>query len=229
MKLRSWLKSDKEEQAEEPVEVAGLELDGDGEVLESGHDLEQFQEDIESREDTIDHLEREVSRHKKKKEKAVDKAQKASTESEKKDYMMEAKEHKVAGEKKEKILDHLRSEKLTLMKLKLQHLQNNIGSELVEGPEIDLSKVSTSDIESAIEEAEDEMMDASRNMEDLDQAMQFADEELSGVDLTNIKSQMKKKNGEIHLSGRSLETEEEIDQAIQEELEKIEDMQQSGS
>lgn len=228
MKLRSWLTSDKEEQAKEPVEVAGLELDGDGEVLESGHDLEQFEEDIESREETIEQLERDVSRHKKKKEKAVEKAKEASTQSDKKDYMMEAKEHKVIGEKKEKILDHLRSEKLTLMKLKLQHLQSNIGSDVIEGTEIDFSGISTRDIESAIEETEDKLMDTSQNLEDLDQAMGLADEELSGVDISNIKSQMMKKDGEIHLSGRSLETEEEIDQAIEQELEKIEQMQQGS-
>lgn len=228
MKLRGWLTSDKEEQAKEPVEVAGLELDGDGEVLESGHDLEQFQEDIKSREETIDQLEREVSRHQKKKEKAVKKARKASTESDKKDYMVEAKEHKVAGEKKEKILDHLRSEKLTLMKLKLQHLQSNIGSEGIEGLDIDLSEISTRDIESAIEEGEDDLMDASHNMEDLDQAMDLAEDELSGVDISNIKSEMEKKDGEIQLSGRSLETEKEIDEAIEEEIEKIEEMQQGS-
>lgn len=228
MKLRGWLTSDKKEQAKEPVELAGLELDGDGEVLESGHDLGQFQEDIESRKKTIDQLEREVSKHQKKKEKAVKKARKASKESDKKDYMVEGKEHKVAGEKKEKILDHLRSERLTLMKLKLQHLQSNIGSEGIEGLDIDLSEISTRDIESAIEEGEDDLMDASQNMKDLDQAMDLAEDELSGVDISNIKSGMKKKNGEIHLSGRSLETEEEIDQAIEEELEKIEQMQQGS-
>lgn len=223
MKLRGWLTSDKEEQAEEPVEVAGLELDGDGEVLESGHDLEQFEEDIESREETIEQLEREVSRHKKKKEKSVEKAQNASKQSDKKDYMMEANEHKVIGEKKEKILDHLRSEMLTLKKLRLQYMQNNVSSGAIEGVDIDLSGLSTRDVESAIEEGEDDLMDASQNMEDLDQAIDLAEDELSGVDISNIKSEMEKKDGEIQLSGRSLETEEDIDQAIDETLERMDD------
>ncbi|MCY4730462.1 hypothetical protein KY092_07815 [Natronomonas gomsonensis] len=228
MKLRSWLTSDKEEQADEPVEVAGLELDGDGEVLESGHDIQQFEQDIESREETIDQLEREVSRHQKKKEKAFDKARGASTESDKNDYMVEAKEHKVAGEKKEKILDHLRSEKLTLTQLKLQHLQNNIRSGAIEGLDIDLSELSTRDIESAIEEGEDQLIDASENMDDLDQAMDLADEELSGVDISDIKSEVKEEDNGINLSDRSLETEEEIDRAIEEEYEKIEEMKQGS-
>jgi hypothetical protein len=223
MKFRDWLTSDKEKQAEEPVEVAGLELDGDGEVLESGFDLADFQGDIEGREDTIDQLEKQVSKHQKKKRKAVDKAEKARKESKKKAKMMEAKEHKVAGKKKEKILDHLRSEKLTLTQLKLQYLQNNIGSGLMEDLGIDLSELDTSDIEDAIEEGEDELWEASDNMDELEEAMELADEELSGVDLSDIEEEVEDQggSGKVDLSERSLETEEEIDRAIEEELEKL--------
>jgi hypothetical protein len=223
MKFRDWLTSDKEEQAEEPVEVAGLELDGDGEVLESGFDLADFQKDIEGRETTIGQLEKEVSRHQKKKRRAVDKAKKADEESDRKAYMMEAKEHKVAGKKKEKILDHLRSEKLTLTQLKLQYLQNNIGSGLMEDLGIDLAELDTSDIEDAIEEGEDELWEASDNMDELEEAMELADKELSGVDLSDIKAEVEDPgdSDDVDLSERSLETEEEIDRAIEEELEKL--------
>jgi len=224
MKFRNWLTSDKEEQAEEPVEVAGLELDGDGEVLESGFNVVDFQEDIEGREDTIDQLEKEVSKHQKKKRKAVDKAEKARKQSEKKAKMMEAKEHKVAGEKKEKILDHLRSEKLTLTQLKLQYLQNNIGSGLMEDLDIDLAELDTSDIEDAIEEGEDALWEASDNMEGLEEAMELADEELSGVDLSDIEAEVDGSGSdEIDMSLSENPTDEEIDRAIDNTLEQMDE------
>lgn len=224
MKFRSWLTSDKEEQAEEPVEVGGLELDGDGEVLESGFDLEDFEEDIEGREDTIDQLEREVDRHQKKKRKAVEKAEKARKESDQRSEMMEAKEHKIAGEKKEKILNHLRSEKLTLVQLKLQHLQNNLGSGLVEDVDIDLGELDVSSIEDAIQEGEDELWEASENMDELDETMKLADEELSGVDLDEIRDEVDgSSNNEIDVSLSENPTDEEIDQAINQTLDQMDE------
>jgi hypothetical protein len=228
MKLRNWITSSSEKQAKEPVEVGGLELDADGEVLKSGHALEEFQEDIEEREEYIDELQRGIRRHEKKKKRAVEKAKKADTESEKQKHMVEAKEHKVLKEKKSKILDHLREEILQLKKLRLQHLQDNIGSdgEL----DIDLSELPVNDIEDAIEENSDELWESRENMEDLDDAMQFADNELGGLDLSDIEEEVDgtTSRDNVDLSDRSLETEEEIDQAIEEELEKIEEMQSDG-
>jgi len=228
MKLRNWITSSSEKQAKEPVEVGGLELDADGEVLKSGHALEEFQEDIEEREEYIDELQRGIRRHEKKKKRAVEKAKKADTESEKQKHMVEAKEHKVLKEKKSKILDHLREEILQLKKLRLQHLQDNIGSdgEL----DIDLSELPVNDIEAAIEENSDELWESRENMEDLDDAMQFADNELGGLDLSDIEEEVDgiTSRDNVDLSDRSLETEEEIDQAIEEELEKIEEMQSDG-
>ena len=57
--------------------------------------------------------------------------------------------------------------------------------------------------------------------------MEMADSELGGLDLSDIKEEVNSDDN-IGLSGRSLETEEEIDQAIEEELEKIEEMQSDG-
>lgn len=228
MKLRNWITSSSEKQAKEPVEVGGLELDADGEVLKSGHALEEFQQDIEEREEYIDELQRGIRRHEKKKKRAVEKAKKSDTESEKQDYMVEAKEHKVLKGKKSKILDHLRKEKLQLKKLRLQHLQDNIGSdgEL----DIELSALPVNDIEDAIEENSDELWESRENIEDLDDAMEFADDELGDLDLSDIEEEVDGTNNQegVDLSDRSLETEEEIDQAIEEELEKIEEMQSDG-
>lgn len=226
MKLRDWLKTDKEEQASEPVEVGGLELDGDGEVLESGFDLEDFQEDIEGREDAIQQLEREVDRHQKKKKRAVEKAQEADSQSDRKAYMVEAKEHKVAGGKKEKILDHLRSEKLTLKQLRLQHLQNNIGASVDTELDIDISDLDASQIQDAVEEGSDELWEASENMEEIDEAMDMADSETAALDLSSIQEELVEDSNEDHsvdLEDRSLETEEEIDQAIDETIERMDE------
>lgn len=225
MKLRNWLKSSKQEQASEPVEVGGLELDSDGEVLESGHDLKQLKQDIEGREDAISELERDVDRHEKKKKRAVEKARKADGQADKKGYMVEAKEHKEAKAKKEKILDHLRKEKLTLKKLKLQHLQNNIGDGVDTDLDIDIGELEASEIEEAIEKGSDELWEAAENMEDLGEAMEMADTEASGLDLSDIKAEVENPghNNEVDLSNRSLETEEDIDQAIDETLEQMDE------
>lgn len=227
MKLRSWLSNGKDEQSKEPVEVGGLELDADGEVLESGFDLEQFEEDIENREDAIDELQRDVDRHEKKKKRAIDKARKAETQADKREEMVEAKEHKVAKEKKQKILDHLRKEKLTLKQLKLQHLQNNIGDGIDADLDIYVGELPVSEIEDAIEDASDDLWEAIENMEEIDDSIEMADEETSGLDLSDIEAEVEGRSNdeEINLSERSLETEDEIDQAIEEELGKLEDMQ----
>ncbi|WP_276273657.1 hypothetical protein [Haloarcula litorea] len=229
MKLRNWLKSSKEEQASEPVEVGGLELDSEGEVLKSGHNLQQLKEDIEGREDAISELERDVDRHERKKKRAVDKARKAEKsgdQSDKKGYMVEAKEHKEAKAKKEKILDHLRNEKLVLKKLQLQHLQNNVGDGIATDLDIDLGELDASAIEDAIEDGSDELWESAENMEDINEAMEMADSGMASLDLSDIEKEV---NGTANSEGgelldRSLETEEEIDQAIEEELEKIEGM-----
>ena len=228
MKLRNWLSNGKDEQAKEPVEVGGLELDADGEVLESGFDLEQFEDDIENREDAINELQRDVDRHEKKKKRAIEKARKAETQADKKEYMVEAKEHKVAKEKKQKILDHLRKEKLTLKQLKLQHLQNNIEDGIDADLDIDVGDLPVSEIEAAIEEGSDELWETVENMEDIGESMEMADDETAGLDLSDIKAEVEGRSNdeEINLSERSLETEEEIDQAIEEELGKLEDIQQ---
>jgi len=225
MKLRDWLKTDKEEQAEEPVEVGGLELDGDGEVLESGYDLEEFEDDIEGREEAISELEKDVQRHGKKKKRAVEKARKADEQADKKGYMVEAKEHKEAKAKKEKILDHLRQEKLTLKKLKLQHLQNNIGDGVDTDLDINLGELDASEIEDAIEEGGDDLWESAENMEDLGEAMEMADSEAGGLDLSDIEAEVENSgtSDTVDLSNRSLETEEDIDQAIDETLEEMDE------
>ena len=224
MKLRNWLKGDKEEQAENPVEVGGLELDGDGEVLESGFNLQDFEHDIEGRKEAIDQLERDVSRHQKKKKRAVQKARKADTETDKKGFMVEAKQHKVAKQKKEKVLDHLRKEKQVLNQLKLQHLQNNIGSAIGEDLDINVGELSASEIESAIEEGADELWEASENMEDLDEAMALADEELAGLDLSEIENEVHgDSSNDIDLENAPLQTEEDIDRAIDETLQEMDE------
>ena len=61
MKWRSWITSDKDEQLEEPVEVSGMELEAESEVLGSGHTIADFQEDIEERENLVEELQTEIS------------------------------------------------------------------------------------------------------------------------------------------------------------------------
>ena len=224
MKLRDWLKNGKDGKT---VEVGGLELDGNGEVLQSGFQLEQFQDDIENREEAINELQRDVDRHEKKKKRAIQKARKAETQADKKEYMVDAKEHKVAKEKKEKILDHLRKEKLTLKELKLQHLQNNIGDSIDSDLDIDVGELPVSEIEAAIEQGSDEIWETVENMEDISDSMSMADNETGELDLSDIEAEVEGHNkvGDIDLSQRSLDTEEEIDQAIEEELGKLGEMQ----
>lgn len=226
MNLRRWMFSGTEEQVKEPVEVGGLELDPDGEVLESGFELEEFQEDIEEREEFIDQLQRDIDRHGKKKQRAVERARDAKNRSEKEDYMVEAKEHKVLKQKKKKVLDHLRKEKLMLKKLKLQHMQDNIGSGLDSDLDIDVSQLPTSDIESAIEESGDDLLDSRDTIQDIEDSLELADSEAAGLDLSDIEEEVDDVDSdeEIQLENRSLETEEEIDQAIDEELQKLEDV-----
>jgi len=224
MKLRDWLSNGKDEQAKEPVEVAGLKMDSNGEVLESGFTLKQLVNDINGREEAIDELQHDVDRHEKKKKRAVEKAQDAETQTDKKEYMVEAKEHKLAKEKKENILEHLLNQKLTLKELKLQHFQDNIGDTENTELDIDLSEIAVSDIEAAVEESADETWEETENMEDLSDAMSMADRETSSLDLSDIESEVNGNTDEVDLSQRTLETEEEIDQAIEEELEKMEDI-----
>ncbi len=219
--------SDTEEQVKEPVEVGGLELDPEGEVLESGFELDEFQGDIEEREEFIDQLQRDIDRHRKKKERAVERAREAETGSEKEDYMVEAKEHKVLKQKKKKVLNHLRKEKLMLKKLKLQHMQDNVGSSLNSELDIDVGQLPTSDIESAIEESGDDLLESRDSIQDLEDSLELADSEAAGLDLSDIEEEVEDdvdSNEETQLEDRSLETEEEIDQAIEEELQKLEDL-----
>lgn len=92
---------------------------------------------------------------------------------------------------------------------------------------IDFSELDVTEVESAIEDISDENWKARENINDIDDAMEMADSELGGLDLSDIKEEVNSDDN-IGLSGRSLETEEEIDQAIEEELEKIEEMQSDG-
>jgi tetratricopeptide (TPR) repeat protein len=224
MKLRQWLTISDKKQAEEPVEVGGLELDGDGEVLESGHTLQELDEDIGSREDAIDDLQRDIDQHQRKKKRAVEKARDADSEADKKQYMFEAKEHKEAKEKKEKLLQHLQKEQMTLKKLKLQHLQNNIGDSVNSDLDISISDLDESSIKSAIEDGSDEIWEASQNIEELDEAISFADQELAEVDLNDIRTEVEEdSSSDIDLSDRSLEDEQDIDQAIDDTLERMDD------
>jgi tetratricopeptide (TPR) repeat protein len=224
MKLREWLTISDKKQAQEPVEVGGLELDGDGEVLESGHTLQQLEEDIGSREDAIDDLQRDIHKHQRKKKQAVEKARDAGSEADKKQYMFEAKEHKEAKEKKEKILQHLQKEQLTLKKLKLQHLQNNIGDGVNSDLDISVSNLDESSIKSAIEDGSDDIWEASQNMQEIDEAISFADQELAEVDINDIRTEVEEdSSSDFDLSDRSLDDEEDIDQAIDDTLERMDD------
>lgn len=225
MKWRSWITSDKDEQLEEPVEVSGMELEAESEVLGSGHTIADFQEDIEERENLVEELQTEISRHSKKKKRAIKRVKQAETSTEEERHLTDAKEHKDLKEKKQNILGQLQEEIRQLKKLMLQHLQQAITKE--GGMKIDFSELDVTEVESAIEDISDENWKARENINDIDDAIEMADSELGGLDLSDIKEEVNSDDN-IGLSGRSLETEEEIDQAIEEELEKIEEMQSDG-
>jgi len=219
MKLRNWFTSSEEKQVKESVEVGGIELDADEEVLQTGYTLSEIRGGIEKREETSKDLKREINRHEKKKKRAIDKAKKADSETDKKDNLTTAKVQKELKKKKEKIVDHLQEEKLKLRKLQVQHMMGRLTSDT--HVDVDISDLPVSDIETAIEDIGDDTWESTKNMEDLDEATSTADEELGGLDLSDIKSELDEEE-EPGLSNRSLETEEEIDQAIDEELERLE-------
>jgi hypothetical protein len=94
----------------------------------------------------------------------------------------------------------------------------------MEDLDIDLSELDTSDIEDAIEEGEDELWEASDNMEELEEAMELADEELSGVDLSDIEAEVDGSGSdEIDISLSENPTDEEIDRAIDDTLEQMDE------
>lgn len=219
MKLTNWLTKSDEKQAEEPVEVGGIELDADSEVLESGHDLSDFKEDIEEREDQISQLQKDIDRHNKKKKRAAKRAKLADNENKQRKHLADAKEEKELKEKKEGIVDHLQEEKLRLKQLMLQHMQQAIQSG--DSQNISLSDIPINDVESAIESAADDTWESRENMQDLDDAMEIADDELGGLNLEDVREETDSEEDPTDLSNRSLETEEEIDQAIEDLLDEM--------
>lgn len=237
MKRRTWFQNWLLEAEEDPdtdvQEVAGevlkadaeidLSLEPQGEVLNTGYSLEEFDREIKNRARINRKLRSQVDRHKNKYQEYRDDAVEASG-NEKANLYVKAKEQQIKHDTKQKFLDKLAERKLFLQSLRLQHVFNELENpaDSVDGIEIDIGELPVDEIAEAIHESTDSDDEAEFMMNEIERELDLG----TDLDLSDIKQDVEEEEAARIDEGTSeLEQgiDSEIDQEIEEKLAELDD------